>query len=121
MAELLAAGLATFYAPGVMEPVVANRVAWGHVDLSVPHEGYVALLNASDLGRTVWLELPDGTVSGPHLVVDCASGKDYGRLQRLGWAVDLSWELAQALGMPNGPLAGVKVWSAYPVEGLRDE
>ena len=121
MAELLAVGLATFYNPGVMQPVVANRTEWGDIDPTTTHQDYVALLDPDHIGRTVWLEMPDGTVSGPHLVVDCAADKDRRRLVQVGWAVDLSWELAQQLNMPNGPLAGVKVWTEYPVQGMRYE
>ena len=45
-------------------------------------------------------------------------GQDRRRLIQSGWSVDLSWELAQELNMPNGPLAGVKGWDNYPVDGL---
>ena len=113
-AGLIVSGLATRYAPDTMSEVVQNRVRWGQVDLSVEHDGYVALLDAEHIGRTVYLEMPDGTVSGPHLVADCAQEKHRGSLIERGWAVDLSYELAMELGVTNGPLPGVRVWDSRP-------
>ena len=113
-ATLIASGLATRYNPSVMDAVVANRVEWGDVDLSIPHVDYVALMDADHLGEQVWLELPDGRVSGPHLVVDCAARHHRAELKAKGFAVDLSFSLAQDLGVIDAPLAGVKVWDGDP-------
>ena len=41
---LIATGWGTRYAPDVMETVVENRVAWGHLDPDLPCVGYVALV-----------------------------------------------------------------------------
>jgi len=113
-AMLVATGRATHYAPGVMAQVIANRVEMGDIDLNVPHEDYVAVMDPAYLGDQVWLELPDGRVSGPHLVVDCAARHDRADLEADGFAVDLSYSLAQALGTVGAPLEDVKVWRHDP-------
>jgi len=64
-------GRATYYAPGLMETVAANR---GY-DLD-GYLGGVALNRKGDLGRAVWLEW-DNAVEGPFLVVDCAQERHY--------------------------------------------
>lgn len=53
-------GYATYYAPGLMEKVAANR----GIDLQA-YLGGVALNRAGDLGRAVWLEWGPGQVEGP--------------------------------------------------------
>lgn len=113
-AVLVASGIATRYAPQVMDVVVANREMYFQIDTSIEVRGYVALLEREHLGRIVWLESPDGAVVGPVMVADCASEHDRDRLAALGWAVDLSWELAQELGVIDAPMAGFKVWDADP-------
>jgi len=113
-ATLLASGIATRYNPGVMDPVVANRARWGHIDLSADHIGYVALLDREQVGKVVWLELPKGRVYGPLMVADCAAAHDRQWNIDRGWAVDLSWEVAQELGVVDAPLDGVKVWDRRP-------
>lgn len=118
MASLIASGLATRYDDGVMARVVANRVAWGQLDLATPHDSFVALLECDQIGNRVWLELPDGSVSGPHLVADCGAQHDRDDLEAKGFAVDLSYALAQELGVMDAPLAGVKVWDVDPRWGL---
>jgi hypothetical protein len=111
---LITSGIATRYDPGVMDEVVYNRVQWGQVDPETPHLGYVALLDADWIGRQVWIEHPDGRVFGPVVVADCAATGDRARLVQLGFAVDVSWELAQVLGVVDGPVAGFKVWDGEP-------
>jgi hypothetical protein len=115
-AVLLASGRATRYDPDVMQPVVANRIRWHQIDPNVEHKGYVALLDFTDVGRLVWLE-HDGRIDGPYMVADCASLQDQARLKRLGWAVDLSWEVAVDWGVVDGPLGGFRVWDRDPREG----
>ena len=111
---LVAEGRATRYDPGVMDQVIANRLRWGQLDLSQPHRDYVALADCGRLNEQVWLLLADGRVSGPHLVADCGAAHDQAHLAAIGFAVDLSWELAVALGALDAPLAGVRVLGASP-------
>ena len=107
----IAVGKATRYAPGKMEQVVANRVKWGHIDPTVYHDGYVAVADCSLLAGRVYLQLPDGRISGPHLVADCGAAHDQQHLIDIGFAVDLSYELAKTLGVMDKPLDNVTVWS----------
>jgi hypothetical protein len=93
-------GTATYYAPGVMELVLRNRIAWGQVTICPDCVGYVALLRAGDIGRKVWLAYR-GDVVGPVLVIDTATPWDFLRI-RDWWAVDVSWEIAQRWHMRGG-------------------
>jgi len=113
-ATLLAAGLATRYDPDVMQAVVANRIEWGQLDPSPEAVGFVALLDCEHIGKTVWLESPDGLLFRVQ-VADCAAGQDRARLIQLGFAVDLSWELAQSLNVVDAPRAGFQIWDQLPV------
>ncbi len=102
-------GVATYYAPGVMEAVVANRLAWGQVAPCQECVGTVALLDAGQLGRRVWLQAPGRPPEGPFLVVDCAQQAHRAALLAQGWVVDVDWATAQRWGM-RGPLSGVRVF-----------
>jgi hypothetical protein len=106
----IAYGKATHYAPGVMDRVIANRQRWGQLDLTQPHLGYVALQSAAYINDRVWLEFPDGMVIGPYLVADCARHADIAYQDRIGFAVDLSYELAAQLQTVGRPVYGVRVW-----------
>ncbi len=108
---LLAIGIATSYGPGVMDEVVANRTAWGQLP-AASHRGYVALADCDHIGRRVGLEMPGGVWMGPMLVADCGAAHDQEYLKRIGFAVDLSYELAVELGVPRPGLW--KVWSRRP-------
>jgi hypothetical protein len=110
---LLVFGLATYMNPGVAEAVTANRIDYGHVAQGADPGRAVALLDREHVGKTVWLQAPGGRVVEV-VVVDCASGHDRARLERTGWAVDLSWELAVELGVVDGPVNGFRVWDRDP-------
>lgn len=114
-AILIAEGVATFYNPGVMQPVVANRIEWGHLEPSPQAVGYVALLDREHVGKVVWLETPTGLLFRVQ-VADCAAEQDRARLAQLGFAVDLSWELAESLGGLKGPTDGFRVWARLPAD-----
>ncbi len=101
-------GLATFYAPGLMERVSDYRRAQAEIGSCPECVGEVALLRAGDIGRKVWLQPPDGEPVGPFLVVDCARRQDVAPLLARAWAVDVSYDLGQLWGMTR-PLAGVTV------------
>ena len=111
-------GKATHYREGLMDRVVANRVRWGQLDLSLAHVGYVALADKRWIGRRVILQTPDGQLYGPLLVSDCGQAAHQQWLRDIGFAVDLSYELAEALDTVGKPLRGVKVslWSDWPPE-----
>lgn len=105
-------GLATYYAPRLMERVAANR----GMDLT-HYAGGVALNRAGDLGRTVWLE-HKGAITGPYLVVDCARrGEHFESRERKdhdGQAliVEVRYRLAREWRMV-GPVP-VRVWFELP-------
>jgi hypothetical protein len=103
-------GEATRYNPGIMTQVVENRVKWGHIDLDVPHFGYVALSDKGYIGERAWIEWPDGRLTGPYLVADCGARHDLPALDAKGFAVDLSWELAVQFGVIDAPLSGVAIY-----------
>lgn len=93
-------GLATYYAPGLMEEVAANRGMGG---LPAGYVGMVALNRMGDLRRSVWLER-EGEVTGPYRVVDCAGrGDHFEDRERRRLVVEVAYELGQAWGM-QGPV-----------------
>ena len=115
-AAILVSGLATRYDPMTMDAVVANRILYGQIpdqDEQPWHKGYVALLDCDHLGRLVWLEQGD-RVDGPYLVADCAAAQDRDRLMGLGWAVDLSWEVAVEWGVLDDVGRGFCVYDRDP-------
>jgi len=121
-ATILASGIATRYDEGLMDVVVAKRILFGQIPENQPaHKGYVALLDCEHLGRLVWLERRTPQrygeivkIDGPYLVADCTATRDRDRLKRLGWAVDLSWEVAQEWGVIDDVGRGFMVWDADP-------
>ena len=113
-AVIIASGIATRFDPLVMDEVVQNRARWGQIDPGVPVKGYVALLDCERLGQLVWIQAPDGRVVGPVMVADCAQGIHRDGLVDRGFAVDLSWELAQELGVVDAPRGGFVVWDGDP-------
>ena len=101
-------GLATFYAPGMMEHVLDVRDGYGQMLRCPECVGTVALLRAGDIGRKVWLQPPGGEKIGPFLVIDCARQVDVWPLVDRNWVVDVSYELGELWGM-NRPLDSVTV------------
>ena len=101
-------GLATFYAPGMMEHVLDVRDGYGQMLRCPECVGTVALLRAGDIGRKVWLQPPGGEKIGPFLVIDCARQVDVWPLVDRNWVVDVSYELGELWGM-NRPLDDVTV------------
>ena len=101
-------GLATFYAPGMMEHVLDVRDGYGQMLRCPECVGTVALLRAGDIGRKVWLQPPGGEKIGPFLVIDCARQEDVWPLVSRNWVVDVSYEMGELWGM-NRPLDDVTV------------
>lgn len=87
-------GLATYYAPGLMEMVAGNR----QMDLN-GYVGGVALNDPRYLGHEVWLLWADESeIEGPFLVVDCAARQDIADRERLGLVVEVDARIAQRRG-----------------------
>jgi hypothetical protein len=100
---LLVAGSATFYAPGVMEDVYANRLAWGHVQPCAACVGMVALMDRDTIGQLVYLQRDGLDPEGPFLVVDCANAAHLAALRARNRVVEVDFETAQRWGM-QGPI-----------------
>lgn len=108
-------GMATYYAPGIMEAVAVNR----GMSLS-GYRGGVALNRAGDLGRTVWLEYKDEIV-GPYLVVDCARrGPDFEERERKGYIVEVDHRVARDWGIVGVGPAPVKVHFELPLPAQKE-
>ena len=104
-------GEPTYYDEGIMQRVIANRgLTWA--------DG-VALNRAGDLGRTIWLLWPDGTVDGPLPVVDCAQrGEHYRTRERQNRVVEVSAKLAQQRGFYGVGPVPVTVLFSEPLRGM---
>ena len=109
---VIASGLATRFAPDVMQIVVANRILYGELSEDTDPTQCVALMDCDRIGSEVWLEY-GWQVAGPFVVADCAAAQDRERLTQLHFAVDLSYELAKELQLP---WPDVRVWDAKPYE-----
>ncbi|MCB0131701.1 MAG: hypothetical protein KDD78_12665, partial [Caldilineaceae bacterium] len=105
-------GKAMYYNPGVMQRVIATREDFGHIGECSTCIGYVAMLRAGDLNRTVWLQIGSSRIEGPFQVVDVAAPKHVGMLQERGWIVDVDYETAERwqFRMPY-----VTVWERPPL------
>ena len=102
-------GLATYYAPRLMQTVADNR----GMDLT-HYAGGVALNRAGDLGRTVWLEY-GSAVHGPMLVVDCAHrGVHFEDRETKGLVLEVDYRLAREWGMVGVGPVPVKVHFELP-------
>jgi hypothetical protein len=99
-------GLATYYGDGLMEQVVSYRQGIGQLTPCAECVGYVALLDAADIGRKVWLNLAGTpTYYGPLLVADCAGQAQRADLIARGWLVDVDYATWEKLGWPHAPVA----------------
>jgi hypothetical protein len=107
-------GLATYYAPNVMEAVAVNR------GMSIAgFRGGVALNRAGDLGRTVWLEY-DGEITGPYRVVDCAHrGVHFEDRLSKGYIVEVDYRVARDWGIVGVGPVPVRVHFELPTIGER--
>jgi hypothetical protein len=94
-------GLAMFYNPEVMQEVLSNRLAMGHVSVCGECIGHVALLRAGDLNRRVWLQWADGVVEGPFLVADVAAPHHIAQLLARNWVVDVDYLTAVRRGITS--------------------
>jgi len=101
--HVIASGMATRYAPGLMKTVYGNRLAMGHVKPCRECAGFVALIDCDDLGRKVWLK-HDGRVIGPLLAVDCAARADLPTIRERRIVAEFSYETWHQLGFPERPV-----------------
>lgn len=73
IATIIQSGIASQYAPNVMERVVANRQGWGQLPADLPDgiSGCIAVLSCGAIGE-IWLVKPEGGKWEQFLVADCA-------------------------------------------------
>ena len=102
-------GQATYYNPSIFDLVWQYRSTY--MEPCDECVGFIALLDAKDMGRQVWVE-HEGDLYGPYYVVDCAAPQHRRALANRGWVADLEWELAQELDM-RGPI-DVTIWFYNP-------
>lgn len=116
-------GNATYYAPGVMEKVVENRIRWGQLPSSVLNSlnivGFVALRDCDLIGSVVYIHWPDSSIEGPFIVADCADPKDYPKLDAIDFAVDVDWQTAKRHHLISPTPVQVEVWE-LKVSKLKD-
>jgi|WetSurMetagenome_2_1015567.scaffolds.fasta_scaffold1129275_2 hypothetical protein len=100
--ELLVAGLAMYYEPGLFEEVMHNR----QLPPCVECIGYVALAEPAYIGGQVWLRPFGQAPLGPFYVVDVGPQDPVAKakLQERGWAVDVDPATWQRLGLPKRPV-----------------
>ena len=99
-----ATGWASQYAPGVMQKVIANRQRWKQIGDVGGYDGYVAVRDCQDIGRTYRIR-PVGTTEWERfLAVDCACRTDrrehdglsgYAWMVRHGIWFEVDYETAQ--------------------------
>ena len=107
-------GSITYYSRNLMERVYANRLAMHHVKPCPSCVGMIAVIHRQDVGKRAYL-LVDGATIGPVLIVDCAAAKDHARLEQRGLVAEVSYPLAERLGMVGvGPLYDVDMVIVEP-------
>jgi hypothetical protein len=116
---LLTSGDASYYAPGVFDRVAEYNIGRGKIQPCERCIGYVALLDAEDMGRLVWLDW-GAVIDGPYLVADCAQEKHRQALAQRGRIVEVDYQTAMRHRM-NGPIAVRVLWlppeAACPLVG----
>ena len=73
------AGWVSQYADGVMEAVVENRVAWGHLSLAAYDHTAIAVLECDRLGEVGTIIWTNGETES-YIVTDCANPAHDGTL-----------------------------------------
>jgi hypothetical protein len=96
--DVIDAGYATFYSPGVMQVVVSNR------QLSPCSEctGYAAVRECERIGQFIRVRW-QGKVSGKLQIADCVRPEHEALMVSRGRVVELDWETWQAMGLPLAP------------------
>jgi hypothetical protein len=114
--SLLTSGDGAFYAPEVFDRVADYNIGRGKLQPCAQCIGYVALMDADQMGRLVYIEWPDGSVDGPYLVADTAEEKHRANLIARGRAAEYDFHTAERkrhLGALAGPIP-VSVWYRLP-------
>lgn len=102
LAAHLLTGEVTFYGPGVMDRVYANRLAMHHVAPCPACIGMVALADCRLVGRRVTLTRPGQAPDGMYLVADCGTFRTPNRVAEVDWLTAQRWQM-------RGPVQDVTV------------
>ena len=90
-------GIASQYAPGKMQQVIAYRQRHSQIPLDLsPYDGFIAVLEADDIGNAYWIRPVDSLHWEKFLAVDCAGIADggYAWMVNGGIIVEIDWESA---------------------------
>lgn len=70
-------GLASQYAPGVMQEVINNRQRMNQIPENLTaYDGFIAVRDCKDIGKEYYLYYPGKNIIEKFLAVDCASKSD---------------------------------------------
>lgn len=111
--DTLAQGDGSFYAKTVMEATLAYNIGRGKLQPCARCVGYVATMNAADMGRLVYLQWSNGLIDGPYLVADAAQAEHRAGLIARHRVVEYDFHTAQAhakLGALAGPIPVRVLW-----------
>ncbi len=90
-------GVATFYAPGVMDRVIENR--------GMSLKGYIdgiVVMTCGHVGDSAWLRRPGMGWEGPYLIVDCGHPFDTWTLAQSRLHVEIDYNRWQEWGVTTG-------------------
>jgi len=108
-------GLATFYAPGVMERVADYR----HLTNACPEcIGYAAMVEPAMIGQRIWITRAGQRPEGPFLVVDCGQAEHRARQRQRGLVVEVDHQTAQRWRMHGGLTVHVSTRGGMPVGAI---
>lgn len=96
-------GYASWYAPGVMERVVATRQRWGQLPGDVTrYDGFVAVRECGDIGTELWIKPARGERYELFLAADCAAPPAYQWMVRGGILVEVDADTRERWGLRHG-------------------
>jgi hypothetical protein len=85
-------GYATYYNPGIMKKVVANRERWGQLPECEDCQGYVAMRWPGDIGREVCVDTGEN-VHGPYQVADVVADHHRADMIKKNRVVDADYQV----------------------------
>lgn len=99
IAILVVTGVASQYAPGVMDEVISTRQRMGQLPQDIPEvDGFVARPLCSEIGEIVYLRPVGQSEWEKFLVVDCGCPVGYAWMVNNGVLVEVDYETAARWG-----------------------
>lgn len=115
-APMPATGIASQYAPGVMQRVIANRQRWEQIPRDLrQYNGFVAVPYPANIGDEYWIR-PAGTEDWElFLAVDCGGIADGGRrwMLRNGILFEVDYETARRWRTVGRGIEVESIWRAH--------